>query len=354
MATREYSKRLGALSDGQLQAALDKFDLGRLVAAEPVHGGLFGQNVFVTSTRGEFVFRGAPHHEWQLPTERFFSKMLHERTQMPVPWPFLIDERTDIFGWSFAIMPKMAGLHLSNSEVKRSLSQDDRRGIARAHGRGLAAMHALTWPTVGRYVPEYDSVEPFVLAQEMKFPLQTPKRPPPGTRTPTDAERVVALIRTLVERARKRNANTTREDEEWTQRVIADAGDALEVPFEPCIVMQDYQEGNLVVERAGDEWRVSGVFDLGGAYFGDGEADICRLLATCLGENTPLAQDFFDSYMIESPPRSGFESRFPVYMLLDRLIIWEYVQRNEPEVARRMRTLRAWAERYTSALDSLP
>ncbi|MGH7949360.1 MAG: aminoglycoside phosphotransferase family protein, partial [Candidatus Binataceae bacterium] len=98
MGTREYSKRLGAISDAQLQAALDRFDLGRLIGAEPVQGGLFGQNLFLVSSEGEFVFRGSPHHEWQLPTERFFSKMLHERTRMPAPWPFLIDERTDIFG----------------------------------------------------------------------------------------------------------------------------------------------------------------------------------------------------------------------------------------------------------------
>src|SRR5258708_20502752 len=125
MASREYSKRIGAISDGQLQAALDRFGLVKLVAAEPVKSGLFGQNIFVTSTGGEFVLRGAPHHQWQLPTEQFFARMVAERTRVPAPRPFLIDPATAIFGWSFAIMPKMRGLQLSDFRTKRSLTQDD-------------------------------------------------------------------------------------------------------------------------------------------------------------------------------------------------------------------------------------
>jgi hygromycin-B 7''-O-kinase len=163
----------------------------------------------------------------------------------------------------------------------------------------------------------------------------------------------VALIRALVEKTRNYNGHTTPEDAQWTDSVIADARDALEVPFEPCIMMQDYHEDNVVVEDVGDEWRVSGVFDLGGAYFGDGEADLRRLLATYLNEGGSLAKQFLSHYLKESPPRPGFEKRFPTYMLLDRLIIWEYAQRSMPEAAARMGSLREWAERYTAALPGL-
>jgi len=116
--------------------------------------------------------------------------------------------------------------------------------------------------------------------------------------------------------------------------------------------MQDYHEDNVVVERVDDEWRISGVFDLGGAYFGDGEADICRLLATYLREDVSLAREFLGEFLKASPPRPRFEQRFPTYMLLDRLIIWEFVQRAEPEAAR-MVSLREWAEHYTTALPRL-
>ncbi len=48
-----YSKRLGLISYEQLQAALDRFHLGRFIGAEPIPFGVFGQNLFVSSTEGD-------------------------------------------------------------------------------------------------------------------------------------------------------------------------------------------------------------------------------------------------------------------------------------------------------------
>jgi len=76
----QYSKRLGHITPDQFQAALTRLHLGDYVKAEPVSFGLFGQNVFLTSTRGEFVFRGALHYPWQFPTEQFFVDKLHVQT----------------------------------------------------------------------------------------------------------------------------------------------------------------------------------------------------------------------------------------------------------------------------------
>ena len=55
MATRKYSERLGSISDAQLQAALNRFELGTFLQAEAIPFGSFGQNVFVTSSKGNFV-----------------------------------------------------------------------------------------------------------------------------------------------------------------------------------------------------------------------------------------------------------------------------------------------------------
>jgi hypothetical protein len=68
---RVYSQRLGALTPQQFQAALTRFGLGTFVEATPVSQGLFGQNVFVQSSQGAYVLRGAPHYPWQFPKERF-------------------------------------------------------------------------------------------------------------------------------------------------------------------------------------------------------------------------------------------------------------------------------------------
>ena len=65
MVAREYSRRLGSIDDDQFRSALERLGLGEFVRAEPLAGGLFGQNVFVAGTTGEYVLRGAPHYEWQ-------------------------------------------------------------------------------------------------------------------------------------------------------------------------------------------------------------------------------------------------------------------------------------------------
>ena len=106
----KYSDRLGTLSHIQFQAALDRFDLGAFVRAEPISAGNFGQNVFLTSTKGEYVLRGAPFYPAQFPKERFFTQQIHEHTRAPVPWPYRLDPSDAIFGWSYVIMPRMPGL----------------------------------------------------------------------------------------------------------------------------------------------------------------------------------------------------------------------------------------------------
>ena len=85
MAEKMYSQRLGIISDAQFAAALDRFHLGHFISAEAIPFGNFGQNVFVSSTTGEYVFRGQPHFQWQFPTEQFFVQQLHECTSVPVP-----------------------------------------------------------------------------------------------------------------------------------------------------------------------------------------------------------------------------------------------------------------------------
>jgi hypothetical protein len=109
--SRIYSERLGAISDGQFDAVAERWDLGEFVGATPITDGLFGQNVFITTTHGDFVLRGAPHWvkgaddtEWrredrfQFTKEVFFARQLHEHTKAPVPWPMLHDQAADIFG----------------------------------------------------------------------------------------------------------------------------------------------------------------------------------------------------------------------------------------------------------------
>src|ERR1051325_606338 len=144
MSIREYSKRLGTISDEQLQRALGHFDLGTFLYAEPIPFGLFGQNLFLTSTAGEFVLRGVPHYDWQFGTEKFFIEQLHEKTRVPVPHPYLLNPSTEIFGWPFVIMPKLSGLQLADPQIVSNLSMDERRAIAQALAAMLIEIQTLT------------------------------------------------------------------------------------------------------------------------------------------------------------------------------------------------------------------
>jgi hygromycin-B 7''-O-kinase len=212
MTGKIYSQRLGMITDEQFQAALDCFQLGRFLRAEPISFGLFGQNVFITSDKGEYVLRGQPHFSWQFAAEQFFAQLLHERTQVPVPWPYRIQPSTEIFGWSFVLMPRMPGLQLADPQVTAQLGLADRCGIARALGENLAHMHDGKWPICGRYNAATQSVEPFDLAQELAWPFpvesdaQLASIPPAPV---TYSERVKAGIRHLLASSQVCNATTT-------------------------------------------------------------------------------------------------------------------------------------------------
>src|SRR5215469_13499882 len=160
----QYSERLGRIREEQFAAALARFGLGDFVQAAPTTSGLFGQNVFVTSTKGEFVLRGAPH--WigvvrdgeltyvpddrvQFTKERFFAQQLFEQTRAPVPWPMHHDEASDIFGWPYLLMPRMPGQCFNERDILKALGDDDRHGVATALGAMLAQIQRLRWPFSG-------------------------------------------------------------------------------------------------------------------------------------------------------------------------------------------------------------
>ena len=305
MSIREYSKRLGNISDEQLQRALNCFDLGEFLHAEPIPFGLFGQNLFVTSTAGDLVLRGVPHYDWQFPTEKFFIEELHAKTGVPVPYPYLLNPSTEIFGWSFVIMPKMSGLQLADSQVVARLSTDERREITRALAAMLIEIQNLTWGHSGKYNITTQMIEP--MRQDYR-------------------SWVVQRIRELLTQAQGYNANTTAADAAWVENIIERTAQSCLTPYQPCLVLEDYKEPNVVVTQEQTGWRVSGVFDFMTAHFGDGEADLARQSGTYLRELPELADEFVQFYLDHKVVEPGFGKRQQLYMLYDSLLIWSFWQ----------------------------
>jgi len=305
---KEYSQRLGTISPDQFQAALEWLGLGDFVCAEPVSSGLFGQNVFVTSSQGEFVLRGVPHYPWQFPTERFFVERMHERTQVPVPYPYLLEPATDIFGWSFAIMPRLAGVSMMDEAVAAGLTDADKVAVAQAMARALVEMQALTWECAGKVDPEVDGVCPF-----------------------EDGYRawMVARIRTKLAKSLGYNDHTTESDVRWVESIVAEAVPAFEATFQPCVVHADFGEHNVVLERSEGGWRVSGVFDWMTAHVGDGAADLSMSVTMYLNRDVALADGFVQTYLEHRPLPPGFVELQRLYMLSLKLSMWEYWQREK-------------------------
>ncbi len=315
----QYSQRLGRLSHGQLQAALDRFELGKLLDVEVPVGGLFGQNLFLRAESGDWVFRGAPHWfrfaphpTWQFAKERWVAERIHGETSVPVPWPYLVESSPEIFGWGWALMPRMPGQQCK--AALDSLPLEERIAIARAMGETLAELHSLLGPAAGEYDPDLDGIAPDrsvrhhalrYLHEHREHALgrEMGQLRPPSVLEPED----LALI----------------------EQVTREADSALDVPIDPTCIHLDYHPGNVNVAGVHSDWRVSGVFDLMTAEFGDPEMDLARPAATFAFEDRPLVRPFLDAYRSRRPLRPGARERFRLYMLIDRLIIWSFVKRNQ-------------------------
>lgn len=339
-----YSERLGAIRDEQFAAALAHFGLGDFVAAAPTSSGLFGQNVFVTSSTGEFVLRGAPHwvrdrgardfrpeDRWQFTKESFFAGQLHAQTATAVPWPYRLDTATDIFGWPYVLMPKMPGRCFNDRDIGKVLDADARCAVARALGENLVEMQRLTWPYAGDFDTRTIELTPY----------------PGGA-----VQFAIDETRTWIADA-ERNGAMTPADVAWIETLIEAA-----IGSEPrrCTYVHcDYKLNNLTVAPDGSGgYRVVGLFDLHEARFCDGLIDIVRQACSYLDTERALARTFIDSYAAGAPIDRDAAARLPLYVVGDRMKFWAYFTR--PDVRAdwaRGGTFRRWAEPYVDALLGL-
>ena len=341
-----YSTRLGAISDTQFAAAADRAGVGRFLRAAPTTSGLFGQNVFITTTEGEFVLRGAPHwvdlgdsgpwkwepnDRYQFMKEALFARLLHEKTDAPVPWPYLLVEDTEIFGWPYIIMVRMPGDCLDERSILKSLSPDQRHEVAQSLGDVLARQQRLEWSFAGDIDPNTYELTPYrggYLAQTARQTLR------------------------FAENSRS-SGTLTRGDDAWVERIIAAASNHREAGH-AVYLHGDFKLGNLCVMERGGSWEVSGIFDLHTSHFGDGEADLSRLLCSYVDTDKSLAAVFLDSYRAGRPLREGFALRMPLDLINERLKIWEYFRRPDVDAAwLRGKTFQSWVQPYIDRFAEL-
>ncbi len=322
----KYSERLGEIKDEQFQKALDRFNLGKFIKAESIPYGNFGQNLFLTSSKGEFVLRGKSHYSWQFKSEKFFAHLIHSKTSVLIPWPYLLDEKTDIFGWSYVIMPKLKGVHLADEKFRNSLDPKIRIQICKSVAQNLAEIHKIKWKFAGSYDEKPGTISPLATSF---------------------GESIVKRILDHLKKAQSYNNYTTQEDVEWVEQILSENKEALTEEFTPTIVFQDYREGNMIADKVKGKWQITGIFDLMELYMGDSEISLSRSFAGYKEENEDLAYVFLNEYFSHTPKRKGFKRRFLIYMLLDRSIIWEWRQRKGNMWWKKDLTFKEWCEPYT-------
>ena len=319
------TRGLGPLTRAQLEAALVRFGLGALVTAEAATGGNWGQNCFVTSTAGELVLRGAPFYDWQLREEQFFARLLRERTAAPAPWPYLVEQSPALFGWPYAIMGRLPGEQLGGAVRRGAIGAADRLRLAREMGGVLAETQEVTWDVAGPYDPAIGATGGIRASAAHNPGMEALT----SYALPRELD-TAAYVREFVERARRAApGRTTAADEAWAEEVLARGAAALREQFTPRCVLADHQENNAAVVREPDgTWRLSGVFDLMGACFGDGEKALCRQLRSYLAEDPALAVAYLRACFERRRPRPGVGERLAVYLLADALMLWEWALRS--------------------------
>lgn len=322
-AKKKYSERLGFISDDQFQQALDSFHLGAFIKAQPISQGLFGQNVYVTSTKGEFVLRGVPHYPWQFKEEKIYADLLHAKTRVPVPHPYLVETDISILGWEFVIMPRMKGANLSDRLDEADFSEEDRVGIAEAQGLVLKKAQKLTNTFCGKYDFKADKILPYETDWSNIYKKE--------------------IIDWLVE-ASSHNLQTPDSDLQWAGEVIEKACSEVK-KFTPTFYMRDFKPTNMVVEEINGRWQVTGLFDLMESSFGHPEADISRMYSCYIERGREdLAYAFINAY---SPNDiEGFVNRFPLFILHDRSGIWNYFNRKNRALWNKPWTFKQWVKKY--------
>lgn len=207
-----------------MQLALDGFDLGRLVDVRMASEGLFGQNLMleVDGSRGpeEWVFRGAPHWPYQFSREHYFVEIVARMTDVAVPWPFHVVRDEKIFGWSYALMPRLVGR--APRQVKAEVDEKEWCNVARGIGAGLAEIHGATGADSGEYDPEKDAI----------------------AREPSYADWWAQSIERYRNDCLSIPGALDDQDIFYIEGLLADHRHALAVPFKPCVVHHDLNEGS--------------------------------------------------------------------------------------------------------------
>jgi aminoglycoside phosphotransferase (APT) family kinase protein len=321
------SDALGAIPVERLQLAADRHGLGRVLAAEAL-GGTYGNNAGFDTDGGRWVLRALvpPLDPDALHRERFFARVLHERARVASPWPYLVDDSDEIFGWPYAIMRRLPG------KVLHPALEVNWARVGAALGRVVADLHAVTFATIGDWSRGCDGIVA------------------PGM---SPAEWFRRRAGELIDRVAETSSPLDGASAGLVNGLVDDALPGIG-GFDPAYVHGDLGVGNLVGERLPGGFAFTGVFDLGGGCAGDPDEDLATPLWWPLyWRNEVAPRAFLDAYRAIRPARPGEAPRLRAYVAVSMLRNWEAGRRLGFDWYGGSRTFREWALPLLEKVDAI-
>ncbi|MGM7682116.1 phosphotransferase family protein [Cytobacillus sp. Hm23] len=324
------SKKLGHITDTQLQSMLYRFNLGKFVSSEKTANGVMGQTLLVTSTEGKFILKGNPLFSGQFTEEKFFVEKIRDRTSIAVPTPYLVDDNEDIFGWKYAIMPLLPGKHLG--EVSSRVFLEDNFKIAEVIAETLTALHSWKVNAFGELNTKDFSIRPF-----------------------EDTYRIWLYDRIIywLNDAKKYSTITT-EDISWVDELLNSAIEHFDRITSSAFVMGDFKPENFLLQTNDRGWSISGLFDFTNSYFGDPISDLIKMLIRYIdnGEQE-IARHLLSVYLHNIEEKESYQQRIKVHMLQQNVLDWGCAKAMGMVTWKHDLSFSNWAQQYVEAVDDL-
>lgn len=320
------TNRIGSITNEQVQEVLDRFNLGNLKGFRETPNGVGKQTIFISSGSGEYVLKGNPLYGGQFLEEKFYVDSLNKLTSLPVSVPYLVDEHDDIFGWNYAIMPRLPGKHINDQDFKRKINQEEERQIAKLLGVSLSELHRWKVEVFGEFDPKIQRIQPFNESYK---------------------DWLYDRIKYWLEDAKKYSVITSK-DMEWVEKLLLKCEEGFDDLGSPNFVMGDFKADNLLFHRSVEGWRLSGIFDFTTGYFGDGIADLPRTVSMYIDERKEeLAKLFIREYFNRCKDKKSFVARFKVHMLHQKVLEWGCAKAIGEITWNNETSFSDWAEKYT-------
>lgn len=208
---------------------------------------------------------------------------LRAETTCPVPQVYLLDVTRRLVPYSFLLLEHLPGECLDGLEIEPS----DRADLQRQLAQVLVELHAHKRERWG----DVDEPEGPATWAELFVSRLAEVRAHPALEERLDA-RTLRLVDAAMEAA---------------PSLLADAGT-------PTLIHGDVWEGNLLVQRRGDRWRLTGLLDPA-AQFADVEYELAYLTVFDVPRD-----DFVEAYLRHHSLRPGYEQRRLVYWLHTALV----------------------------------